>query len=885
MKTIPRSSSVCLIALLSCPAPGLCQTAQSKGPSASKVDRAGDLLPQGAIARLGTTRFRHPGTVQFVGYFGRGGFVVTASGASGTHLWDARTGKEVRRLEARTAARRVLLSGDGSTLLLVSDDGDCTVIDVDGGKRVRQFKTQGASQSLLSGDGRLLVAVHNLANNNPISIWDASCGMLLRTLTPRNKENTFVAAALSRDGTTLAAVEKSGAEDKAQKKGRDKQHLIFWDAATGKELRSVPASLDTVTDLEIVGDGKTVLLHDSQRQEIRLVDAATGKEVRKFAAKQPPLRGMLLSHDHKSLFVLGYKHVTQYDLATGKELRDFAMPALDTNEHSGTSARLDRLAVALSPDGKTLAVPAHAAVVFYDVASGKEIEIADGHRDRIDSLVFGADDNQVLTGSSDGGLYLWDAAHGRRLRQFVRKEASADQNSRGEHMRSLFRVRGTFSPDYKTVTALWWRDKLHVFDAASGKLRFQLGGDQGHTAFALSPDGRSVALAGPEGALQVWDMARAKRPRTFGTLAKTDPDGRIEESICSTAFSPDSRMLLGADFTVENPSLKVQVKYWELASGRERRRFQNVMDVGGRVDFDAITSALDSFLVSFVFAPDGKTIAEAGFSNIKLRDLKSGREVRVFGGRQVAGATTLFSPDGKLLVAGKHDGAIRLWDLATATVLLDFPAHQGGITALAFSPSRKLLASGGKEGSVLLWDWDYIRAQAGLAKPAAAVGNHERLWTDLAGADAARAYEAIKLLAATPAATVAFLKGRLRPVPVPAPGRLAKLLADLDDRQFSVRLKAEQALEKLGDLAAHAINDRLAHSPSLETTRRLQKLAKKLDAQETTAEMLQTLRALEVLEMIGTTEVRQVLASIAEGAAGHRVTEEAKRSLRRLAKK
>src|SRR5207247_1220146 len=114
---------------------------------------------------------------------------------------------------------------------------------------------------------------------------------------------------------------------------------------------------------------------------------------------------------------------------------------------------------------------------------------------------------------------------------------------------------------------------------------------------------------------------------------------------------------------------------------------------GGNVAFDAIAGALDSFSVGFDFAPDGKSVVEAGFSTAKLRNLRTGEEVRAFGGKQIVAQTTLFSPDGTMLIAGKYDGALRIWDTASGTVLLDFPAHLSPVRALAFSPDGKLLAS------------------------------------------------------------------------------------------------------------------------------------------------------------------------------------------------
>ena len=65
--------------------------------------------------------------------------------------------------------------------------------------------------------------------------------------------------------------------------------------------------------------------------------------------------------------------------------------------------------------------------------------------------------------------------------------------------------------------------------------------------------------------------------------------------------------------------------------------------------------------------------------------------------------------------------------------------------------------------------------------------------------------------------------------------------------------------------------------------RRLEALQKKLDARVLTQDVLQVLRAIEVLELIDNAEVRKLVEVMAKGAPGHRITEEAAEALRRLA--
>src|SRR5262245_47421402 len=60
------------------------------------TDTQGDPLPEGAIARMGTVRWRHPGPVTYVGFTAQGKQLVTACTDGLIRVWDMHTGKELR---------------------------------------------------------------------------------------------------------------------------------------------------------------------------------------------------------------------------------------------------------------------------------------------------------------------------------------------------------------------------------------------------------------------------------------------------------------------------------------------------------------------------------------------------------------------------------------------------------------------------------------------------------------------------------------------------------------------------------------------------------------------------------------------------------------------
>jgi WD40 repeat protein len=915
-------SGVGLLALLAMPGPAQPPTPQGNPPPrpAPRVDHLGDPLPPGAVARLGTTRFRQGGAIQFVGYSGDGRMLLAASADQTLRFWDARTGKELRRLPVKASSVMrypfrlgppAVLSGDGKTLALELDTGECSLVDVPTGKAVRKFKTAPEQDKnkfvggeephfALSHNGSTLMALHRFRQNSPsLRLWDTATGKLVRELSPKDANNPFTAAALSRDGTAVLLAEglnpdRKFAPQPNPKGGKPKEpeaQFRLLNVATGNTIRSFAAPVGTTTVLQFAPDGKTVVV-GSQDGSVRLLEAATGKERTRLTGKPGQVLDAFFSPAGGRLFVVGQSDVTLWDLRTGKEIRRFSLGAVQ-NQNPFGGGRPDRMPVpitALSPDGRTLALPEQATVTLWDVETGKRLPVTEGHRDRLDSVAFAPKGGSVLTGSGDSTLAVWDVRTGKRRLELTQKTPDAAPAApRGMEQFDTFRTRGAFSPDGKTIAGLWWNGRVHLWDAATGKLRHHLG-EAGYTAFAFAPDGKTVAANGQGGAVVLWDPATGKEVRQFPWMPKEvpmDPNLRAEGGVYTVSFSADGRVLLGGAMLIERQGLRVLVDGWERASGGKRLAIENrisFLDGPGRLD--EIARALDSFIVAFLFSPDERLLAEVGFSTIKLRDLRTGKDVRVLGGREVRAPTAVFSPDGKLMLAGQRDGTVRLWDVATGDVLLDFPTQQGPITALCFSADGKLLATGSTDTTAVLWDWEYVSAQAKAPPAKAGPGKGKALLEDLGSKDAARAYKAMQALIATPAEAVALLKPLLRPLPAVKEAAVRKLLDDLESKQVAVRDKAEKALADLGSVPVvrEGLQKRLAGKPAEDTRQRLTRLLERLDSFTISPEMLKKLRAIEVLELVGTPAARKVLESVAGGAAGHRLTDEAQAAVRRLKK-
>jgi WD40 repeat protein len=104
------------------------------------------------------------------------------------------------------------------------------------------------------------------------------------------------------------------------------------------------------------------------------------------------------------------------------------------------------------------------------------------------------------------------------------------------------------------------------------------------------------------------------------------------------------------------------------------------------------------------FSPDGSLIASAGVdSAVKIREMNSGN-LR-YNLKQPMGITSFeFSPDGKHMITGSYDEIVRLWNLATNTVVQELKGHSGTVWSVVFSPDGKTIASTGEDKTIKLWD-------------------------------------------------------------------------------------------------------------------------------------------------------------------------------------
>jgi RNA polymerase sigma factor (sigma-70 family) len=595
-----------------------------------RVDLYGDPLPTGALARLGSVRYRGAGGPMV---FLPGGKALISGGYDGAiSKLDVATGTyEKVPIGTHATIHPRVFSADSQLFAGYLYDtpgrmGRVGIWHVSSGKRLSSFdvdKNSSVVALTFSPDSKTLgVAGWKM----PIGAWEVSSGKELWKVTSQGNPGSFFnpSIAFSPDGKVVA--------------GRgEKEGLYLWETATGTRIREIGKAEQT-SAIAFSPNGKqlaavTYQVHRStapngvvterRQAQTRLWELDSGKEIAVRDQEGSAVGvafspdGAILAANHvtsKGTYAWGPLDIGLWETSTGKKVRGF----------------LGGWYMTFSQDGATLASNYGAPMLFHDVATGKPLhDQRPCHQGPIWSVAFAPDGKSVVTEDRYLSRRQWDTATGKQLQE----AAGRPPLGRQWH----------YAPDGKTVAWIDDRDGfIHLSDCATNKEVWSLKGRFGETFLAFAPDGKILAGADARNPPRVclWDAATGKELAEF----KGPPGG---PRFTGVAFSPDSKVLaLGC----QDGTLRLS----DAATGKEVRK----------LDLGLGPSNYSIYLVAF--SPNGKTVAVSNEpGHVCLLEVATGKQRRLLKTDRDLSCLS-FSGDSMALVTGNYNTMAMVWDVTGA---------------------------------------------------------------------------------------------------------------------------------------------------------------------------------------------------------------------------
>jgi len=501
--------------------------------------------------------------------------------------------------------------------------------------------------------------------------------------------------------------------------------------------------------LAVRSDGGIVTVFDTR--SLRPVGASFRSvgQLRWFGAIVRPVRALDFSPDGRTLAVgdSDGRHAT----VALVDLEDRRARLSVTDEHAAATAD-----VAFAPDGRT--------VVAGEAVSGRvqspplvlvAYRTADGHvlrrsRPIPGGRLVGFVHGRLLVTSGERTTYVLDPRTFARLRTYPLAGAGAISPGGGlaafgqsdgsvrllslatGTVRQLGRQTGrvigvSFSPDGKVLATTSDDGSVDIWDVAPARLRETF---RGHAGAAVGPvfgrDGATLDTGSHDGGVIVWDVRggrRLGRPFRFAPDPAAGAGPVAAQAAGAVASSPDGTRFV----TSPGPN---RVTIWRtrdlavlgelhcacrgvesLAWSRDGRLVAATGDGENTVVWDVETRSVLRVLgpggshgtAGVAFSADGRLVGTAGIDGaLRLYDLGSGtlvRKVRVRGSLQDLD----FSSDGRYVTAAGLAGDIAVWDLRNHRLARTIH-HPAGVQSIRFSPDGRTIVTGDFLGDVDFWD-------------------------------------------------------------------------------------------------------------------------------------------------------------------------------------
>jgi WD domain, G-beta repeat len=257
---------------------------------------------------------------------------------------------------------------------------------------------------------------------------------------------------------------------------------------------------------------------------------------------------------------------------------------------------------------------------------------------------------------------------------------------------------------------------IKIWNLDTGKVVFNLVGHRGAVrTIALTNDSKTLVSGSGDGTIKIWNLNTFELIRTINVGSG---------SVWSLAVSPDGQRLLGGS---EDGSVKI----WNLPTGKlicnikahSNRVFSIAISPDGEIfatggidkkikiwnlhseELIRTISDHQDAVRSVAFSRDGQTLASGSWDNtIDIWQRQTWEKLHTLKGHKSRVVAVTFNPDGNTLTSVSTDKTGKIWNLQTGEILQNLPGHGDWVIAIASTPGKPILASGSRDKTIKIWE-------------------------------------------------------------------------------------------------------------------------------------------------------------------------------------
>ncbi len=326
---------------------------------------------------------------------------LATAGWDGTvRIWDVQSGRALLSLLGNGGLVRALAfnPSHGDEVATGGEDGVVRLWDTaaDPAQGLSDAHEGGVTGLAYAPDGTTLATV---GNDGRLRLWEVATGQLLWQ-TPKREDVKLHGVAFSPDGKRVAVA-------------GDGYAAVIYDAATGQEQLALTDHKSAVYAVAFSPDG-TKVATASWEGLCRIFDAYSGALLAALPGGSAPLYDVAFSPDGTQLAAAGGDGLVRvWNTADGQQI--YSLDSREGNpQAAGEALGQDLLAVAFSPDGKTVAAGGNARTILtWSLADGQLTAVQrDAHFDVVRDLAYSPHGEWLASAGWDVTTKIWPAALG-----------------------------------------------------------------------------------------------------------------------------------------------------------------------------------------------------------------------------------------------------------------------------------------------------------------------------------------------------------------------------------------------------------------------------------------------------------------------------------------